>query len=117
MRLHIVVHYEPFGILTVPAEASWARAIVSGPDREGALKPGSSSILSESFSGMTPASVREAKTMKKSRFTEERLAFVLRQAGGGASIREVCRKMGVSEQTFFRWKKKFAGMGLRRSAG
>jgi putative transposase len=50
--------------------------------------------------------------MKKSRFTEEQIAFALRQAEGGASIREVCRKMGVSEQTFFRWKKKFAGMGV-----
>lgn len=50
--------------------------------------------------------------MKKSSFTEEQIAFALRQAEGGASIREVCRKMGVSEQTFFRWKKKFAGMGV-----
>jgi len=50
--------------------------------------------------------------MKKSRFTDEQIAFALRQAEGGASIREVCRKMGVSEQTFFRWKKKFAGMGV-----
>jgi len=50
--------------------------------------------------------------MKKSRFTEEQIAFALRQAEGGASIREVCRKMGVSEQTFFRWKQKFAGMGV-----
>ena len=40
------------------------------------------------------------------------IAFALRQAEGGASVREVCRKMGVSEQTFYRWKKKFAGMGV-----
>jgi len=50
--------------------------------------------------------------MKKSRFTEQQIAFALRQAEGGASVREVCRKMGVSEQTFYRWKKKFAGMGV-----
>ena len=50
--------------------------------------------------------------MKKSRFTDEQIAFALRQAECGASIREVCRKMGVSEQTFFRWKRKFAGMGV-----
>lgn len=50
--------------------------------------------------------------MKKSRFTEEQIAFALRQAESGVPIREVCRKMGVSEQTFFRWKKKFAGMGV-----
>lgn len=50
--------------------------------------------------------------MKKLSFTEEQMAFALRQAEGGVPIREVCRKMGVSEQTFFRWKKKFAGMGV-----
>ena len=50
--------------------------------------------------------------MKKSRFTEEQVAFALRQAEGGSSVREVCRKMQISEQTFYRWKKKFAGMGV-----
>lgn len=50
--------------------------------------------------------------MKKSRFTEEQVAFALRQAESGVPIVEVCRKMGISEQTFFRWKKKFAGMGI-----
>ncbi len=50
--------------------------------------------------------------MKKSRYTEEQIAFALRQAESGTPIVEVCRKMGISEQTFFRWKKKFAGMGI-----
>lgn len=50
--------------------------------------------------------------MKKSRFTEEQIAFALRQAEGGAAACDVCRKMGVSEQAFYRWKKKFAGMGV-----
>lgn len=50
--------------------------------------------------------------MKKSRFSEEQIAFALRQAEGGAAVRDVCRKMGVSEQTYYRWKKKFAGMGV-----
>jgi len=40
--------------------------------------------------------------MKKSRFTEEQIAFALRQADGGTAVREICRKMGVSEQTFYR---------------
>ena len=50
--------------------------------------------------------------MKKSRFTEEQIAFALRQAEGGTPVREICRKMQISEQTFYRWKKKFAGMGV-----
>ena len=50
--------------------------------------------------------------MKKSRFTEEQIAFALRQAESGAVVRDICRKMGVSEQTFYRRKKKFAGMGV-----
>jgi putative transposase len=54
----------------------------------------------------------EVEAMKKSRFTEEQIAFALRQAEGGTQVREICRKMGVSEQTFYRWKKKYAGMGV-----
>jgi putative transposase len=50
--------------------------------------------------------------MKKSRFTEEQIAFALRQAKSGVPIKEICRKLNVSEQTFYRWKKKFAGMGV-----
>ncbi len=50
--------------------------------------------------------------MSKSRYTEEQIEFALRQAEGGTPIVEVCRKMGISEQTYFRWKKKFARMGI-----
>ena len=50
--------------------------------------------------------------MKRTRFTEEQIAFALRQAERGAQVNEVCRKMQISEQTFYRWKKKFAGMGV-----
>jgi len=50
--------------------------------------------------------------MKKSRFTEEQIAFALRQAETGTPVAEVIRKMGVSEQTFYRWKKQYAGMGV-----
>ena len=55
--------------------------------------------------------------MKKSKFTEEQIAFALRQAEAGTSVEQVCRKLGVSQATFFRWKKQFGGMGtaeLRR---
>lgn len=50
--------------------------------------------------------------MKKSRFTEEQIAFALRQAEAGTSVKELVRKMGITEQTFYRWKKKFGGMGV-----
>ena len=50
--------------------------------------------------------------MKRKRYTEEQIAFALRQAESGTPISEIVRKMGISEQTFYRWKKKFAGMGV-----
>ncbi len=50
--------------------------------------------------------------MKKSRFTEEQIVHALRQAEMGTPAVEVCRKLGVTEQTFYRWKRKFAGMGV-----
>jgi putative transposase len=49
--------------------------------------------------------------MKKS-FTNEQIIYTLRQVEGGTSVAEVCRKTGITEQTFYRWKKKFAGMGV-----
>jgi len=50
--------------------------------------------------------------MKKSRYTEEQIAYALRQAELGTPVAEVVRKMGISEQTFYRWKKQYAGMGV-----
>lgn len=50
--------------------------------------------------------------MKKFRYTAEQIAFALRQAESGTNVPEVCRKMGISEQTFYRWEKKFVGMGV-----
>lgn len=55
--------------------------------------------------------------MKKSKFTEEQIVFALRQQELGTSVEEVCRKMGVCQQTFYRWKKQYGGLGpgeLRR---
>lgn len=50
--------------------------------------------------------------MKKSKFTEEQIAFALHQAQTGTSVEEVCRKVSVSQATFYAWKKKFDGMGV-----
>ena len=50
--------------------------------------------------------------MKKSKFTEEQIAYALRQAEGGVAVGEICRKLGISEQTFYRWKAKFGQMGV-----
>ena len=50
--------------------------------------------------------------MKKGRFSEEQIAFALRQAETGTAVAEVIRKLGISEQTFYRWKKQYAGMGV-----
>ena len=50
--------------------------------------------------------------MKSSRYSPEQVAFAMRQAESGTPVPEVCRKMGIAEQTFYRWKKKYAGMGI-----
>ncbi len=55
--------------------------------------------------------------MKKSRFTEQQIAFALRQAETGTPVSEVTRKLGITNQTFYRWKQKYSGLGpseLRR---
>jgi hypothetical protein len=48
--------------------------------------------------------------MGRKRYTEEQIAFAIRQHESGTAIAELIRKMGISEQTFYRWNKKFAGM-------
>jgi putative transposase len=50
--------------------------------------------------------------MPRKRFTNEQIAFALRQSEAGTTVEEICRKMGVSEPTFYRWKKQFVGMGV-----
>jgi putative transposase len=50
--------------------------------------------------------------MKKTKFTEQQIAFALKQADAGTRVDEVCRKMGISEATFYNWKKKYGGLGV-----
>jgi len=50
--------------------------------------------------------------MKRSKFTESQVLFALKQGETGVKVEEVCRKMGISEATFYNWKKKYGGLGV-----
>ncbi len=50
--------------------------------------------------------------MRTSRFTNEQIAMALRQAESGTPVAEICRKLEITETTFYRWKKQFGGMGV-----
>ena len=49
--------------------------------------------------------------MKRSKFTEEQVAYVLRQAESGTAVEDICRSMGISQATFYIWKKKYGELG------
>jgi len=48
----------------------------------------------------------------KKRYTDQQIAYALREAESGVSVTEICRKMGISDATFYNWKKKFGSMGV-----
>ncbi len=48
--------------------------------------------------------------MKKTKFSEAQIAFILKQADEGAPVGEICRKAGISDATFYNWRKKYAGL-------
>lgn len=50
--------------------------------------------------------------MKRSKFTESQIAFAIKQSESGTRVEEICRKVGISEPTFYNWKKKYGGLGV-----
>ena len=50
--------------------------------------------------------------MKRKRYTEEQIVYALKQAENGTTVAELCRTMGVSEATFYTWRKKYKGLGV-----
>lgn len=50
--------------------------------------------------------------MRKSKFTEEQIAMAIRQHEAGTTVGEICRKLEISDTTFFRWQKLYGGMGV-----
>src|SRR5262245_27363454 len=54
--------------------------------------------------------VGRGRTMKRSRFTEAQIAFILRQGEEGTAVGEVCRKAGISGATYYNWRKKYGGL-------
>ena len=50
--------------------------------------------------------------MKRKRFSEEQIIKALREVDGGAEARDVCRRLGVTEQSFYRWRRKYGGMDV-----
>ena len=49
--------------------------------------------------------------MRTSKFTPEQMVQILRQGDGGVPVVELCRQHGISEQTYYRWKKRFGDLG------
>jgi len=50
--------------------------------------------------------------MKKSKFTEAQIVYAIKQVETGTKVDQICRQMGVSQPTFYNWKRKYGGMGL-----
>jgi putative transposase len=56
--------------------------------------------------------LNEEDRVRKSKYTDEQIAFALRQAETGTRVEEICRKMGITDATFYNWKKKYGALGV-----
>jgi len=93
----------------------WSRLILAGPS--GPVDQFALVICSPKIGPAVDVSLvllhrLEVQVKMKTRYTEAQIVFALRQAEAGTPVSEVIRKMGVAEQTFYRWKKKYAGLGV-----
>lgn len=59
--------------------------------------------------GLSPGNTR-IFAMKRSRFTEQQIAFILKQSDDGTTVEEICRKAGISIQTYYRWRSRYGGL-------
>ena len=57
----------------------------------------------------------EDQAMRKSRFSDQQIALALQQVEHGASVAEVCRKLGIAEQTYYRWRIEYGGMRVEQA--
>lgn len=79
-------------------------AILCNPDPK-------SCTIQKQNSGMINTLLRAGvEPMKKPRLIEEQILFVLRQAEPGTLVTEVCRRLGISDATFYAWRKKYDGI-------
>ena len=62
------------------------------------------------FSASFPLGWEERKTMKDSKFSDAQKAFILKQGADGLPVAEICRRAGISQATYFNWKKKYEGL-------
>ena len=62
------------------------------------------------FSAVFSPGWEERKTMKASQFSDAQKAFILRQGADGVPVADICRKAGISQATYFNWKKRYDGL-------
>jgi putative transposase len=90
-------------VLAPPASFTWRERIVVSAGGLG-LSPYTSSTNKES------PSPKRRRTMKRSRFSEEQIIAILKEQEAGTKTVDVCRKYGISDATFYKWKSKYGGL-------